>query len=409
MKIRLFIILGLSFVLSIGGSKIAWAQEESASSTDMIATSTAVSASSTMESAPAATTTATAAFANPSSTAKITTPTATMVINSGYGLPEWHQGEQQSFIWRGADAIIRRGVSQLAIEPQQFLPMPVLFGIAPSKLAQNFGDARGSGRLHEGLDIVAPKGAPIVSPTPAVVLSAGFGISSGYYVTTANPGDETFVYMHLDRQAQLTAGQVIRAGDLIGYAGNTGNAAGGGAHLHFEIRKFGATNPFSRLKSEFTLAQKISFLANILTECTDKNTLANFLVNTYPAEFTAAQAANIAMPAAIVAQMAPAAAPIAGGAPASGLFVGSRGTSVVTLQNFLITQNKGPAAISLARTGATGYFGLLTRDALTEYNAATTTAPAKMTAAQIKAKIAEIQALIISLQKQLLEMQSQAT
>jgi len=415
MKIQLFIIFGLLLGLVFGGGKIACAQEKAASSTVASASSTSEVATSTTENAPVAIASATSTVASATTSVK-TTPTSLEVINSAYSLPEWHQNGQETFIWRGAYEIIRQGVSQLAIEPLQNLPIPVLFGITPAKLVQNFGDPRGTGRRHEGLDIVAPKGAPVVSPTPAVVLSASSGANSGYYVTTANPGGETFVYMHLDQQAQLTAGKVLQAGDLIGYVGNTGNAAGGGAHLHFEIRKNGATNPYPRLKTEFSPAQKISFLGNILTACSDQNTLAKFLVGTYPTEFSAAKAANLALPAAIAAFLEPAAPQTASGAPASGLGFGARDTPVVNLQNFLIVQNKGPAAISLSRTGATGYFGLLTRDALAEYNAAakiTVTAPAsttetaKLTVAQIKTRIAQIQTLILTLQKQLLEMQAQ--
>jgi murein DD-endopeptidase MepM/ murein hydrolase activator NlpD len=61
-----------------------------------------------------------------------------------------------------------------------------------------FGDARGGGtRTHEGLDIMAPGGTPVVSPTDAVVLATGDGPDSGLFVRTANPGGEQFVYMHL--------------------------------------------------------------------------------------------------------------------------------------------------------------------------------------------------------------------
>lgn len=47
----------------------------------------------------------------------------------------------------------------------------------------------------------------------------------------------------------------------------------------------------------------------------------------------------------------------------------SRGNNVTIIQQFLISQNKGPAALALARVGATGYFGVLTRAALAEFQA----------------------------------------
>ena len=322
--------------------------------------------------------------------------------------PEWSNDQQTDiYIWgKTAAALIRAGVGQLAAVATQNLAIPVLFGVAPSDLVLNYGDPRGSGRFHEGEDIIAPKGAPIVSPTPAVVLSSSFGPDSGYYVTTANPGGETFVYMHLDHQSALTSGTVLPAGSLVGFVGNTGNASGGAAHLHFEIRKNGATNPFVRLKSEFSLAQKMAFLTTILSQSSDKASLAKFIVNTYPSQIAAARAANITMPAEIISQI-PAVLPAVAGASTSSLVVGSRGQDVVNLQTFLILQNKGPAAIKLAGTGATGYFGALTRDALAEYQSlAGVAVTAKLTREQILSKIAQIQSLILSLQEQLRQLQA---
>jgi murein DD-endopeptidase MepM/ murein hydrolase activator NlpD len=325
------------------------------------------------------------------------------------GMPEWSGSEQeQIFIWRQSSNRIRDGVSQLASEPVQNVPIPILFGVALSDLTRNFGDPRGLNRTHEGLDMMAPKGTPVVSPTEAVVLSASSGPDSGNYVSTANPGGETFVYMHLDRAAQLAAGDILQVGNLVGYVGNTGNASGGASHLHFEIRKNGATDPFLRLKREFPLAEKISFLTKIFSQSEDKAGLVKFLVSTYPAQFTAAQAANISLPEGIAAELSRVSGTGTGGLP-SDLAIGSQGSAVVELQQFLIIQNKGPAAIKLGYAGATGYFGPLTHDALAEYRAsASVSAPAKMTIAEIKAKIIEIQALILSLQQQLLKLKAGA-
>jgi hypothetical protein len=279
--------------------------------------------------------------------------------------------------------------------------------VAPSDLAPNYGDPRGSGRFHEGEDIMAPKDALIVTPTPAVVLSAGYGADSGYYATTANPGGETFVYMHLDRIAQLAVGSILQPGSLIGYVGNTGNAAGGATHLHFEIHKNGATNPYTRLKNEFTLAQKMAFLGNILAQTADKINLAKFIVATYPAQIATAKTAGIVLPAEIVAQMPQIGTAAPDNPIVTALSIGSRGSNVVTLQTFLIIQNKGPAAAKLSAAGATGYFGALTQAALTEYQTLTAAnAPAKLTREQILNKIAQIQALIIELQQELRQLQA---
>jgi len=162
---------------------------------------------------------------------------------------------------------ITRAIRKLDDDAVKNLPVPVLLGVSPAQLSRNFGDARGGGtRLHEGLDIMAPRGAFVASPTDAVVTRTGNGESAGIYVYTANPGGETFAYMHLDSIAEgVKPGTVLEAGDLIGYVGNTGNASGGAPHLHFEIREDGeVTDPYPRLTKEFTAEQRIAVLKDIL-------------------------------------------------------------------------------------------------------------------------------------------------
>jgi hypothetical protein len=149
----------------------------------------------------------------------------------------------------GYSSKIRSAINKLDEDIVKNLPIPVL-GVLVSDLYKNFGDPRGEGtREHEGQDILAPRGAPVVSPTDAVVVRIGDGASSGLTVRTANPGGEQFVYMHLDDYAEdLDEGDVLEPGDLIGYVGNTGNASGGAPHLHFEIRDGReALDPYPRL------------------------------------------------------------------------------------------------------------------------------------------------------------------
>lgn len=287
--------------------------------------------------------------------------------------------QDQYYDWlRSSNRTLRNRINDLDDDPVQNLPMPILFGVAPYNLSPNFGDPRSGGRTHEGEDILAPKGAPIISPTEAVVLSTGVWEGGGNYVSTANPGGERFVYLHLDWIADLDGGDVLKPGDLIGYVGNTGNAAGGPAHLHFEIRKDGPTNPYPRLKAEFSLAQKIKFVENILDDGTskDEDEFVTFLAANYRSQFLAAQALGLALPTEIVKEMqrVPASGVVA--AFPGDLTIGSRGSAVVALQNFLIARNTGPAARALAAAGATGNFGTITRSALIEYQKAVGITPA---------------------------------
>ncbi len=263
--------------------------------------------------------------------------------------------------------------SVLGDTPVQSLSIPVLLGVTLEDLEENFGDARGGGtRSHEGLDIVAPEGTPIASPTDAIVMRTGNGSSSGLYVRTMNPGGEQFVYMHLAAIADgLSAGDIIERGDIVGFVGNTGNAIGGGAHLHFEIRKNGATDPFPRLTQTFTLAEQMRGVAQALEK--GGRTYASDWSSRYADIFAAARAQGLSVPSDInttgVAAVTPvqttSVAPVEETSDA--LEFGETNSGIADLQEFLIGASKGPIAERLARTGATGYFGPLTRDALTEY------------------------------------------
>lgn len=313
-----------------------------------------------------------------------TTSTSTSWRYRGEGLSPWgNQDSQQISDWRRQNNELQQKISALDAVAVTSIPIAVLFGVALRNITSNFGDPRGDGtRSHEGLDIIAVKGTPIVSPTPAVVLSTGNGDSSGLYVYTANPGGETFVYMHLDKIGeQVSPGAVLEAGSLIGYVGNTGNASGGGAHLHFEIKNGAATDPYPRITREFTAAEKMEFLNKIFGQSSDSIALSQFLASNFRSTFTAATAQGVILPPLITGalQTAPVLAPTAGGSvsvPAGDLQLGSKGALVVELQQFLIAKAAGPATVRLKGAGATGNFGPMTQAALIEYQLAAGITPA---------------------------------
>ncbi len=280
---------------------------------------------------------------------------------------------------------LQQKISSLPTASTTTVVMPVLFGVAVEDVTPNFGDPRDSGtRSHEGEDIMATKGTPIVSPTAAVVLRVGVGASEGNYVYTANPGGETFVYMHLDRIGEgMTSGTVLSQGSLIGYVGNTGNAAGGPAHLHFEIHSASGvpTDPFPRLIGEFLLQEKITYLTNILAQTTDAASFSLFLVTNFRSTFEAARTANILLPALIISSLASVpvnTTPTSGATPLPNgdLDLDSSGATVTALQTYLIQEKTGPAAARLTSAGPTGYFGAITKAAVLEYQVANSIIPA---------------------------------
>lgn len=272
--------------------------------------------------------------------------------------------------WRSENRRVNSAIDDLDDDEVEDLPIPILFGVALDDITENFGDPRdGGSRSHEGLDIMAAEGTPIVSPTEAVVIRTGNGSGSGKYVTTANPGGETFVYMHLDDIADIDAGDELEVGDVIGYVGNTGNASGGAAHLHFEIRKNRkATDPYERITKVFTLKKKMEYLEGVLKDADDEDELAELLVEEYLGTFIQARAQGIDLPEIIEDEM-PASA--SGSAlPTRNLTVGDSGSDVMTLQSVLIAEGY------LDIEAPTGTFGPLTQTALIAYQKANGITPA---------------------------------
>jgi peptidoglycan LD-endopeptidase LytH len=117
----------------------------------------------------------------------------------------------------------------------------------PPRITNSWGNARGEDRRHEGIDIFAPKGTPVVSTTRGIVTRVGTNRLGGRVVMVLGPGLESHYYAHLDRYGEIEVGDLVSPGDIIGYVGDTGNARGGPPHLHYGIYKRGAENPYPRL------------------------------------------------------------------------------------------------------------------------------------------------------------------
>ena len=272
----------------------------------------------------------------------------------------------------------RTKINKLDDDEVDDLPVPILFGVTLRMITPNFGDDRdGGSRSHEGEDILAPEGAPIVSPTEAVVIRTGTGSGSGKYVTTANPGGESFVYMHLS-EISVKAGDELDVGDLIGLVGDTGNAKGGPAHLHLEIRDGReATDPYPRITEEFSLKDKIEYLEGVLNDVDDEDDMVEFVVKNYSGELWQAKTAGYDLPEDVEDELADAPVSVPSTAtPEGDLTLESQGPLVTTLQSFLILKSLGPAAEALEGAGATGYFGPITQRALIEYQLAHGISPA---------------------------------
>jgi murein DD-endopeptidase MepM/ murein hydrolase activator NlpD len=98
--------------------------------------------------------------------------------------------------------------------------------------------------LHQGTDIFAAAGTPVRAPADGTLKLTNGGLGGlSAYVTQP---DGTYFYMaHLSGFAPDKAeGQQVKVGDVVGFVGNTGDAAGGATHLHFEIHMAPANNPY---------------------------------------------------------------------------------------------------------------------------------------------------------------------
>ena len=103
-----------------------------------------------------------------------------------------------------------------------------------------WGDARSGGRRHEGVDMEARRGTPVLAVRAG---DAEFKRSNlgGNAIWLTTPSGERFYYAHLD--AWEGESRSVEAGEVIGYVGQTGNARGD--HLHFETRAGDiAVNPY---------------------------------------------------------------------------------------------------------------------------------------------------------------------
>lgn len=99
--------------------------------------------------------------------------------------------------------------------------------------ANRFGAPRGS-RSHQGQDIFAQTGTPLVSVHDGKVTAAQYQASgAGHYVVIKGDDGQDSVYMHMVEPARVSPGQRVDVGDKIGKVGCTGSCTG--SHLHFEL------------------------------------------------------------------------------------------------------------------------------------------------------------------------------
>ena len=132
--------------------------------------------------------------------------------------------------------------------PDTRIAMP-LEDVSRKEVADTWAAPRGTGRRHEGQDIFAPKGTPILSATNGYIYKIGENNLGGQTVSVISSGGRVYYYAHLDSYARgIEVGDRVTTRTVLGYVGTTGNAQGTPPHLHFGIYTWtGAINPLPLL------------------------------------------------------------------------------------------------------------------------------------------------------------------
>jgi murein DD-endopeptidase MepM/ murein hydrolase activator NlpD len=124
-------------------------------------------------------------------------------------------------------------------------------GVAFGQLRDTYSHARSGGRVHDAIDIHAPRGTPVLAVNDGAVIKLHSGARGGIALYQLDTDGRTrYYYAHLDRYADgIWEGVPVKKGQVIGYVGDTGNAQPGDHHLHFSIailsnasRWWGGTN-----------------------------------------------------------------------------------------------------------------------------------------------------------------------
>jgi murein DD-endopeptidase MepM/ murein hydrolase activator NlpD len=113
-------------------------------------------------------------------------------------------------------------------------------GLDPRSVRDSFVDNR-SGRHHEAIDLLAPRGTPVLAVEDGRIERLFTSRLGGLTIYQFDPQAEyCYYYAHLDRYAAgLAEGMAVRRGDVIGHVGTTGNAPPATPHLHFAIMRLG--------------------------------------------------------------------------------------------------------------------------------------------------------------------------
>lgn len=160
-------------------------------------------------------------------------------LSDGQVVRSWPADRPGEVQWDGTvdGAVVPDGDYAFRLTGQQSAPFAVHDAIFPIQGKHTFGqDAAngfGGGGGHQGQDVFAACGTPLVAVRPAKVQTATFQSRAGNYVVLQSPDGQSYAYMHMRAAALVKKGDTVYAGQPVGYVGQTGRASG--CHLHFEL------------------------------------------------------------------------------------------------------------------------------------------------------------------------------
>lgn len=117
-------------------------------------------------------------------------------------------------------------------------------GVKPEQIHDSFYEARDGQRQHLAIDIMAPRGTPVLSITKGTIFRMSQNALGGITLYELDEfGKFVYYYAHLERYSDIvTVGANVKQGDVVGYVGTSGNAPPDTPHLHLQAMRIAASN-----------------------------------------------------------------------------------------------------------------------------------------------------------------------
>jgi peptidoglycan LD-endopeptidase LytH len=119
-------------------------------------------------------------------------------------------------------------------------------GADMTRVEDSFNDPRDGERVHRAIDILAPRGTPILSADDGRIVRMTTSTLGGISMYTVDPDQRiVYYYAHMDHYNDaMTPGRAISKGDTLGFVGTTGNAPKNTPHLHFQVMRWPADGKY---------------------------------------------------------------------------------------------------------------------------------------------------------------------